>query len=128
MKKFILVSILLLTFGLSIKAEGDNASEVSKVEAYDININMNSLVRYLDLSKDQIDAVESVHQIFTDGLRYASKLDDESRLVYVHSAMIYDLQNMRYILNEKQYKKYLTCLQMTFNNRGIKWDISQLKR
>ena len=129
MKKLILISILLLTFGFNnVKAGGEITREMSKTEAYDININMNSLVRYLGLSKDQIDAVESVNEIFTDGLRYASQLDDESCVIMVHSAMIYDLKQMKYILTEEQYRKYLTVLHLTFTNRNIKWDIHQLNR
>ena len=118
MKKIILFAAFLFTMNASVNAEND---AVNNVEAYSINTNINSLVRYLNLSSDQIESVENVQKIFEENLRYASFVtNDESRRKMVNNSIEFSTKNMSYILNEEQYKKYLTVLNATINNKHIK--------
>jgi hypothetical protein len=118
MKKIILFAAFLFTMNVSVNAEND---AVNNVEAYSINANINSLVRYLNLSSDQIESVENIQKIFEENLRYASFVtNDESRRKMVNNSIEFSTKNMSYILNEEQYKKYLTILNVTINNRHIK--------
>ena len=119
MKKVFLTVALLLATCLTAMAEDNNSNEFNRVKAYDVNVNINSLARYLDLSKDQMESVENIHTVFFETLRYASVMDDESRKSLVDNAINYDLKNMRYILNDEQYKKYVKVLNVTINNRKI---------
>ena len=43
----------------------------------------------------------------------------------VQSAVKKDLTYMRYVLDEKQYRKYETLLNVTFNNRGLNQLVSE---
>jgi hypothetical protein len=120
MKKVVLMMAMLLATNLSVSAEDLKSNETNMVEAYDINININGLAKYLELSKDQIESVENVQRVFSESLKIASAYDSkEARKNMVKNAIEYDLRNLNYILTNSQYKKYVTVLNATLNNRGI---------
>jgi hypothetical protein len=121
MKKVILSVALLLATSFSAMAEDLNSNNLNKVEAYNINVNINSLARYLELSKDQIESVENIQNIFSESLRCAAVMETEdSRRQMVNNAIDFDLRNLSYILTDKQYRKYIKVLNVTITNRGIK--------
>ena len=120
MKKLILSVALLLATGLTAYAEDTNSNNVNMVEAYDIDININSLVRFLELSVDQVESVKNIQEVFTESLRCAAVMNDNSREKMVKNAINYDLSNLKYILTDDQYKKYVRVLNVTLTNRGIK--------
>lgn len=118
MKKIILFIAFLFTMNAGVNAEND---AVNNVEAYNINANINSLVRYLNLSSDQIESVTNVQKIFEENLRYASFItNDDSRRRMVNNSIEFGTKNMSYILSDEQYKKYLVILNATINNRNIR--------
>lgn len=120
MKKLILAVAMLLATNFTAMADDKNSNETNMVEAYDINVNINSLARYLELSADQIESVENIQRVFTESLKCAAVMNgNENRKKMVNSAINYDLKNMRYILTEDQYKKYIKILNVTLVNRGI---------
>ena len=117
MKKIILV--IAFMFGVNAYVNAENEA-INNVEAYNINANINSLVRYLDLSNDQVESVENVQKVFEENLRYASSVNNnECRRKLVNNSIDFSLRNMSYILNKEQYKKYVTALNVTMNNRNI---------
>jgi len=120
MKKLILAVAMLLATNITAMADDANSNEMNMVEAYDINININSLARYLELSEDQIEPVDNIQMVFSESLRCAAVSGGkETRKKMVKNAIDYDLKNMRYILTEEQYKKYVRILNVTLNNRKI---------
>lgn len=120
MKKVYLMAVMLMTLCFPVMAEETKTSELNNVEAYDINVNINSLARYLELSQDQLSIVEDIQMAFSDGVRYAAIMPtDERRKNMINNAIEYDLQNMKYVLSKEQYKKYLKVLNQTLINRGI---------
>lgn len=120
MKKVILVVAMLLATNLSVSAINSNSDNINSVKAYDINVNINSLARYLDASKDQYELIDSIQNSFSDGLRRAAMMDtDDSRKKMVKNAIEYNTKNMSYVLTREQYRKYLRVLNQTVNNRGL---------
>lgn len=119
MKKLVLTVAMLLAINFSAIAGNENSNSMNMVEAYDIEININSLARYLELSVDQIESVDNVQKVFTESLRCASVMSGDSRKKMVKNAINYDLSNLRYVLTEDQYKKYVKVLNVTLSNRGI---------
>jgi hypothetical protein len=120
MKKLVLTVALLLATSLSVMAGNENSNKLSRVEAYTLNVNVNSLARYLELSKDQVESVENIQNVFSESLRCAAVMEtDESRKNMVKSAIEFDLKNLSYVLSKEQYKKYLKVLNVTLINRGI---------
>lgn len=120
MKKVILVVAMLLATNLSVSAINSNSDNINSVKAYDINVNINSLARYLDASKDQYELIDSIQNSFSDGLRRAAMMDtDDGRKMMIKNAIEYNTKNMSYILTREQYRKYLKVLNQTVNNRGL---------
>ena len=100
-------------------AEGENAANVSNIEAYEMNINMNKLSDALSLADDQKEAVENIHNTFASELMFAAQYGTNDRKALVARAIDNDVKWMRYVLNDKQMHTYLRLLNATINNRGL---------
>ena len=100
-------------------AEDENTAEVSNLEAYDMNINMNKLSDALNLTEDQKEAVENIHYVFNTEMMYAAKYGSCDRDAIVKRAIDTDIKRMGYVLNYDQMHKYMKILNATIRNRGI---------
>ena len=100
-------------------AEGEKTVEVSNLEAYELNINMNKLSKALGLCDDQKEAVEEIHHTFAAELKFAAEYGKKDRDEMVKRAISNDVKWMRYILNTHQMHTYLTLLNATMKNRGL---------
>ena len=118
MKKIVLMVVAMFTMTMSF-AENENNNAVRSVEAYDMTVNMRKLSVALGLTFDQIEAVENIHGIFTAEMQMAAHAEENDRKERVKKAVERDIKWMHYVLNEKQYRAYLTLLNTTLNNRGI---------
>ena len=118
MKKMILTMVAMLSMTTAF-AEGEKTAEVSNVEAYELNINMNKLSDALELAGDQKEAVENIHHTFAAELMFAAQYSKNDRDAMVKRAIENDVKWMRYILNDKQLHTYLTLLNATMKNRGL---------
>jgi hypothetical protein len=74
----------------------------------------------LDMTFDQMESVEEIHRIFCAEMVLAAHANKDEREALVDKAVKKDLRYMRYILDQKQYKKYLLLLNTTLQNRGLK--------
>ena len=111
-----LVAMLSMTTAF---AEGEKATSANSVEAYELNINMDKLYAALDLANDQKEAVADIHHTFASELMFAAQYANNDRKALVERAIENDVKWMRYVLNDKQYRTYLTLLNTTLNNRGL---------
>ena len=100
-------------------AEGENVANVSNLEAYELNINMNKLSDVLELADDQKEAVENIHHTFSAELMFAAQYGKNDRKALVDRAVENDVKWMRYVLNDDQMRTYLRLLNITINNRGL---------
>ena len=125
MKKILLVLAMLLTVGVGCYAENNESSNVSNLEAYEFekSVNIGSLVRYLNLSDDQVDAFKDVHKVFAESMRIASVMRGDERKNMVTNSIMYELKNLKFILTERQYRKYLIVLNSTLENRGLRNEV-----
>ena len=120
MKKIVLTMAMLLALNVTAMAEARNSDEINAIEAYDIDVNISSLARYLELSGEQVEYVNVVHRIFSENMKGAAESkNEETRKKLVKNTVDYALRHMSQILSEKQYRKYVTILNVTLNNRGI---------
>ena len=121
MKKYFLIILMLLTMSVSMFAEDNNATEIERIEKYDIKVNTNKLAKYLQLSTDQMDAVETVSDEFSKDMMFAAiECSDKNRSTVTKNLVEKNIKHMSYILNKNQYRKYLTVLNATLINRNIK--------
>ena len=112
-----MVAMLSMTMAF---AENENAASVNNVEAYDMSVNIRKLSEALALNADQIEAVKEIHHTFAAEMMFAAQYNKEERDARVAEAIDKDVKWMRYVLNEKQMRKYLVLLNTTINNRGLR--------
>jgi len=101
-------------------AENEEANITNNVEAYDMTVNFRRLAVTLDLNADQMDAVEEIHNSFCQDMMLAAHANKDEREGLMDVAIKKDIRYMRYILDQKQYRKYLMLLNVTLHNRGLK--------
>ena len=118
MKRLFFVMIAMLSMTMTF-AENENTKSVNNVEAYDMSVNMRKLSVALGLTTDQIEAVENIHNTFNAEMQLAAQADSADRQERVKKAVDRDIKWMHYVLDEKQYRTYLTLLNATLNNRGL---------
>ena len=118
MKRLFFVMIAVLSMTMTF-AENENTKSVNNVEAYDMSVNMRKLSVTLGLTTDQIEAVENIHNTFNAEMQLAAQADSADRQERVKKAVDRDIKWMHYVLDEKQYRTYLTLLNATLNNRGL---------
>ena len=120
MKKVFVMLVMLFTMSVYSFAEDNNATEIERIERYDVKVNTKKLANYLQLTSDQYDAVETVTNEFSNDLMFAAVQNGEvSRNAVTKNLIDKNIKYMSYILNKDQYYRYLKVLNATINNRGI---------
>lgn len=115
MKKIILTLVAVLSMT---NALAENES-MNMNNAYAMNVNYGSLSRALNLSDDQLEAVKDIHSAFNAAMINAASADADDAKAIIASALDFDLREMRAVLENDQFRKYITILNATFNNRGL---------
>ena len=119
MKKFMMTLAMALTMTVAF-AEGEENEKTNSIETYSFNIDMTKLGSALRLSVDQWESVDFVQKQFTQEMMNAGASSQEERTHLMNKAISHDLTYMHNILNEEQYKTYVTILNATLKNRGLK--------
>ena len=119
MKKVMILAVALLSMTTTFAAD-ENASATTATAAYNMNVNMGSLSEALCLNLDQAEAVADVHKNFTADMMNAATAANDERAAMIDKAINKDLKYMHTILSNAQYRKYLTLLNTTLVNRGLK--------
>ena len=122
MKKLVLIIVMMLTVSTTMFGRDSINYEdtlVVNVDKYNMNNNVNGLVKYLDLDDEQRDFMVHVHNAFEEALKEADMLSGNEREMKIKCAIKYITQNMRNILDEKQMKKYLRILNVSLKNRQL---------
>lgn len=122
MKKIALVVLATMVMTVSFaETENENAvQKVQNVENYDMSFNMRRLAVTLGLTAEQMEIVNVIQNSFNEKMLSAASADIEDRPYLVDKAVEEDLQNMYYILNDKQFGTYMSLLNSTLCNRGFK--------
>ena len=118
MKRLFLTVVAVLSMTMAF-AENEKLNNAENANAYNMAVNYERLADCLGLSSDQAEAVQDVHTSFCADMMNAAAANADERENMVKKAVEKDLKYMRYILTESQYRKYLTLLNATFNNRGL---------
>ncbi len=118
MKKMILTVVAMMTFTLSF-AETNVHHPSRNAARYEITVDMRRLASKLDLDAYQMEAVEAIHNCFNNDMLSAATARRFERRELVHEAVRKDASQMHRILNDKQFKTYMTLLVTTLRNRGL---------
>ena len=113
-----LVAMMSLTMA---NAENENNNATAEAaKAFDMTVNMRKLAVALGLTIDQMDAVQDIHQQFCNEMMLAAQATGDEREKLLEAAVKKDVRYMHYVLDQKQYKKYLLLLNTTLSNRGLR--------
>ena len=118
MKRLFLMTLAMLSMTMTF-AETEEAKSVKNIETYDMSVNMRRLSVTLGLTVDQMEAVETIHNMFNAEMQLAAHAKESDRQELINRAVEHDIKWMHYVLNQKQYRNYLTLLNVTLNNRGL---------
>ena len=118
MKKIVLTMVALLSMTAAF-AEGEVNNESAETAKYEINFNLGSLSKALDLSYDQTRAVSDINQMFASDMTNAAAASGNERKELRTKAINRDLAYMRTVLDKDQYKTSVMLLNATLNNRGL---------
>ena len=118
MKRLVLTVMVVMTMSMAF-ADNEKSNATNNESAYEMNINMHSLGRALNLSIDQYEFVEDAINVFTDDTMSIAAAEGADRLSMVRNAVTKNLSLTRSILTRAQYQKYVMLLNMTLNNRGL---------
>ena len=122
MKKVLFMLVMMFTMSVYSFAEDNNATEIERIEKHNIKVNTKKLANYLGLSQDQEEVVEVIEDEFSNDLMFAAvECSKESHNKVMNNLIEKNIKNMGYILNKEQYRKYLTVLNATISNRGLKF-------
>lgn len=120
MKKYLIMLVMLFTMSVYSFAEDNNATEIERIEKYNVKVNTKKLADFLQLSEDQEEVTEMIVNEFSNDLMFAAvECNDENRINVSKNAVEKNIKSMNYILNREQYRKYLMVLNATIMNRGI---------
>ena len=115
--------VMLFTMSTVMFAEDNNVTEVENVEKYDFNVNTRKLANYLELTSDQMDAVETITTELSNDMQFAFYENvNDARNRVVTNIVKKNINHMHYVLNDEQYRKYLKVFNTTLNNKGFKID------
>ena len=115
MKKMIMCIVMMLSM-ITVA----NAGEMN-TNAFHLTVNANALNKTLGTNNDQADAVSTVMSLFDmQTATVATEDNDDVRNKMLKNAVNENVKLMRGILNSNQMKTYLTLLNATLSNRGLK--------
>ena len=108
--------ILIVVLGLVVSATSAFALDTNKYEVFSILDNESTfygLVRYLDVDSNQVEKLDIAFSMTEDKMEAALEKNNE---VAAEKAMYFNLKNVKSVLSDAQYKKYLTLINATVNN------------
>lgn len=114
MKKLVVVLATILVAG-SLSAKSSENSQ----NTWNGKINVSKLGEYLDLSFTQSEEVLNISQYFSKEIRKANASNENKKEQAMKKAVYGNLKLMRETLDQKQYSKYATLLNVTLRNKGI---------
>ena len=78
----------------------------------------NGLVHYLNADEMQADQLKFLFELTENKLRSALKGNDDNK---INKVLIFNIGNAKYILSDKQYKKYLAVLNLSVNTDNVEF-------
>lgn len=115
MKKIVLTMVAAMAFTFSFA--GTKSNNVDK--RFDMNCDIYQLSAILDLDEKQMDEVEEIQENFSNEMLSISTLSGRQLRHGIHQAVRNDAQQMKQVLNDKQFYTYMRVLFATLRNRNL---------
>ena len=88
-------------------------------ERFDMSCDMRRLAATLDLNDWQMEAVEAIQNTFNNEMQSLASVKGPKCRHMVHQAVRKDAQQMKRVLNDKQFNTYMTLLVTTLQNKHL---------
>ena len=113
MKKVVLtlVAMMAVTFSFAKSNEAD--------KRFDMSCDIYRLSVTLDLDEQQMDAVEEIQDNFSNEMQSLASLKGFQQRFGIRQAVRKDAEQMRQVLNDKQFHTYMRILLTTLRNRQL---------
>lgn len=111
----VVASLMMATTNLEAGVKSEKNNDVD----FNIDINMNSLTRYLNLKYNQMEGMEEANRQLYYGVKFAKSSNPIKQSVKLNNAVKNNLRNVHKVLTPKQYRDYLNMLNTTFINKGL---------
>lgn len=115
MKKIVLTMVAAMAFTLSFAETESFGSEKN----YDMSCDIDRLAVVLDLDESQLDAVEAIHENFSNEMQSLASMRGPWLRHRIHQALGKDAFQMRQVLNDKQLNTYMQLMVTTIRNRQL---------
>ena len=115
MKKIVLTVVAAMAFTFSFA--GTKAKNVDK--RFDMSCDIYRLSEVLDLDEWQMDAVEEIQDNFSSEMQSLASLKGFQQRFGIRQAVRKDAEQMRQVLNDKQFHTYMRILTATLRNRHL---------
>lgn len=115
MKRLGMTLVVALAFATNLLAVGKQPA--TEKENWKVNINVNQLSKYLQLTGSQKEEVADICAYFNEQMVRASRSSKQQQML--QKAVYGNLKLMKQTLDEKQYSEYVRLLNVTLRNRGI---------
>ena len=119
MKKIVLSVVTMMMFAVSYAETSESNKFNRQPINYDMSFDMHRLAVKLDLDANQMEAVQVIQDCFNDEVQEAVTSRGLKRHHLIHQAVRKDAQQMRQVLNDKQYDTYMMLLGVTLRNKGL---------
>lgn len=113
MKKIVFTLAAVMAFTSSF-AKSDKADK-----RFDMSCDIYRLSEVLGLDEDQMDAVETIHDNFSNEMQSLASLKGPQLRFRIHQTVRKDAEQMRQVLNDKQLNSYMRILLTTLRNRQL---------
>jgi hypothetical protein len=112
MKKIALTLVALMTVTFSF-------AKSSADKRFDMSCDIYRLSVTLDLDEQQMDAVEAIQDNFSNEMKSLATLKGRQLRHGIHKTVRKDAEQMRQVLNDKQFHTYMRILTATLRNRHL---------
>jgi hypothetical protein len=112
MKKIALTLVALMTVTFSF-------AKSSADKRFDMSCDIYRLSVTLDLDEQQMDAVEAIQDNFSNEMKSLATLKGRQLRRGIHQTVRKDAEQMRQVLNDKQFHTYMRILTATLRNRHL---------
>lgn len=119
MKKIALTLVALMTLTTGYAKTEKFQRVVDNTERYDMSFDVRRLAAKLDLTEEQMNAVEAIQQSFNNDMQEAATARHFERRHLVHQAVRKDAHQMQRVLTGKQFDTYMLLLGTTLRNKGL---------
>ena len=129
MKRILLVAVAIMTITCSFAKSDNNEGarniqrrsmmHMRSAESYDMSFDVRRLAEKLDLTYDQMEAVQIIQNNFNNEMMSAADARGFHRSAKVRQAVKNDVDKMRTVLDSKQFDTYMMLLGATLRNKYL---------